>query len=74
MTDPKQLAPVLKFVVDRAAALFDLPVVQASLEAIKRDEKKTLADQIAITEIEAPPFHEKNAGTRSDGALQDARS
>ena len=59
MTDPKQLAPVLKFVVDRAAALFDLPVVQASLEAIKRDEKKTLADQIAITEIEAPPFHEK---------------
>ena len=62
MTDPKQLAPVLKFVVDRAAALFDLPVVQASLEAIKRDEKKTLADQIAITEIEAPPFHEKMRG------------
>ena len=62
MTDPKQLAPVLKFVVDRAAALFDLPVVQASLQAIKRDEKKTLSDQIAITEIEAPPFHEKMRG------------
>ena len=62
MTDPKQLAPVLKFVADRAAALFDLPVVQASLEAIKRDERKTLADQIAITEIEAPPFHEKMRG------------
>ena len=62
MTDPKQLAPVLEHVAGRAATLFDLPVVQASLQAIKRDEKKTLSDQIAITEIEAPQNNKKTRG------------
>ena len=32
--------------------------IKAAIEAVKRDDEKTLADQIAITEVEAPPFHE----------------
>lgn len=62
MSDPKQLAPVIGFVTDRTQTLCALPAVQAALSDIKRDEKVTLADQIAITEVEAPPFHEKNRG------------
>ena len=62
MSDPKQLAPVIGFVTDRTQTLCALPAVQAALSDIKRDEKVTLADQIAITEVEAPPSHEKNRG------------
>lgn len=62
MSDPKQLAPVIQYVTDRTQTLFALPSVKAALEDIKRDEKVTLADQIAITQVEAPPFHEKNRG------------
>ena len=62
MSDPKLLAPVIQSVTDRAQTLYALPAVQAALADIKRDEKLTLSDQIAITEVEAPPFHEKNRG------------
>lgn len=56
--DPKQLAPVLSNVAASADKLAACPTVKEALAAILRDEKITLADQIAITEVEAPPFHE----------------
>ena len=56
--DPKQLAPVLSNVTASADKLAACPTVKEALAAILRDEKITLADQIAITEVEAPPFHE----------------
>ncbi len=62
MSNPKELAPVLAHVTERTQALFALPAVAAALSDIKRDEKLTLSDQIAITEVEAPPFHEKQRG------------
>ncbi|MDO4936802.1 MAG: M20/M25/M40 family metallo-hydrolase, partial [Sutterellaceae bacterium] len=46
----------------RAQKLSEQEVVKAALQAIVRDEKVTIADQIAITEVEAPPFHEKERG------------
>lgn len=56
--DVKQLPPVLADVFTAADILASDSDVKSSLEAILRDEKLTLADQIAITEVEAPPFHE----------------
>ena len=56
--DVKQLPPVLADVSAAADILASDSDVKSSLEAILRDEKLTLADQIAITEVEAPPFHE----------------
>ncbi len=41
------------------AQLMAAPQVQAALAAAQRDDALTLADQIALTEIEAPPFHEQ---------------
>ena len=57
--DTKQLPPVLEHVTASADKLAACPTVKEALEAILRDEKLTLADQIAITEVEAPPFHEE---------------
>lgn len=36
--------------------------IKESLASIQRDAKKTLQDQIEITEIPAPPFHEEKRG------------
>ena len=60
---PKELAPVLPQYSAAREALMGNETVQKALAAIKRDEQLTIADQIAITEIEAPPFHEENRGT-----------
>lgn len=57
--DLKQLPPVLANVTAVADKLAACPGIKESLAAILRDEKLTLADQIAITEVEAPPFHEE---------------
>lgn len=57
--DLKQLPPVLANVTAVADKLAACPEIKESLAAILRDEKLTLADQIAITEVEAPPFHEE---------------
>ncbi len=62
MIDPKTLAPVHADVQEAARKLVSEEVVAGALEAIVRDEKVTLSDQIAITEIEAPPFHEDVRG------------
>lgn len=56
--DAKQLPPILGHVACAAGELAANAVVKESLEAILRDEKLTLSDQIAITEVPAPPFHE----------------
>lgn len=56
--DPKQLPPVHANVTAVASKLSACADVRESLAAILRDEKLTLSDQIAITEVEAPPFHE----------------
>ena len=62
MADPKLLPPVHADVAERAQKLSEQEVVKAALQAIVRDEKITISDQIAITEVEAPPFHEKQRG------------
>ena len=58
--DTKQLPPVLEHVTASADKLAACPTVKEALEAILRDEKLTLADQIAITEVEAR-FMKKDA-------------
>ena len=60
--DIKSLPPIQAHVQAAADVLNANPIVQECLQALKRDEKVTLADQIAITEIEAPPFHEEERG------------
>jgi acetylornithine deacetylase/succinyl-diaminopimelate desuccinylase-like protein len=60
--DIKSLPPIQAHVQAAADVLNANPIVQECLQALKRDEKVTLADQIAITEIEAPPFHEEVRG------------
>ena len=47
--DPKQLAPVLSNVTASADKLAACPTVKEALAATQRDEKLTLADQIAYT-------------------------
>ena len=56
---PVELPPVLAHVQAAVNTLMAQEVVAGALEAIKRDDEKTLADQIALTEVEAPPFHEE---------------
>lgn len=62
MTDPKLLPPVHADIAEKAKVLGENEVVKSALQAIVRDEKITVGDQIAITEVEAPPFHEKERG------------
>lgn len=62
MFDLKTLPPVQTPVADACAKLAADPRISACLADLKRDESKTLADQIAITEVEAPPFHETVRG------------
>ena len=56
---PLEMPPVLEHVQAAVNQLVASDVVKAAIEAVKRDDEKTLADQIAITEVEAPPFHEE---------------
>jgi tripeptide aminopeptidase len=46
---------------DTSALLAD-PAVKAALEAAKRNEPKTIEQEIRICEIPAPPFHETERG------------
>lgn len=62
MADPKLLAPVHADVAECARKLVGKAIVKDALAAIVRDEKLTLSDQIALTEVEAPPFHETERG------------
>ena len=62
MFDLKDLPPVKAEVTTVADKLRADPRIVKCLEDLKRDEAKTVADQIAITEVEAPPFHEKTRG------------
>lgn len=56
---PVELPPLKACVQEKIDILAAHETVKACVEAIKRDDEKTLADQIAITEVEAPPFHEE---------------
>lgn len=58
--DPKQLAPVLSNVTASADKLAACPTVKEALAAILRDEKITLADQIAYGS-ERRPFMKTSA-------------
>ena len=62
MFDMKTLPPVKSEVTEVTGKLAADARIVKCLADIKRDEDKTLADQIAITEVEAPPFHEKTRG------------
>ena len=59
---PKE-APVLPPLPESVNETFKIlennPVVKDALKQIKEEEQLTMADQIALTEIEAPPFHEE---------------
>ena len=56
---PLEMPPVLAHVQAAVDKLTACETIKAAIEAVKRDDEKTLADQIAITEVEAPPFHEE---------------
>lgn len=62
MTKPSELAAVHADVAAAAAKLKADQRIADCLEAVKRDADLTLKDQIALTEIESPPFHETVRG------------
>ncbi|HKY21227.1 MAG TPA: M20/M25/M40 family metallo-hydrolase [Vicinamibacterales bacterium] len=43
---------------DLGSALLQTPAVRAAVESARADDAETLADQIRICQVEAPPFHE----------------
>ena len=55
---PLEMPPLQAHVQAAVDKLTASETIKAAIEAVKRDDEKTLADQIAITEVEAPPFHE----------------
>lgn len=55
---PLEMPPLQAHVQAAVDKLTASETIKAAIEAAKRDDEKTLADQIAITEVEAPPFHE----------------
>ena len=55
---PLEMPPLQAHVQATVDKLTASETIKAAIEAVKRDDEKTLADQIAITEVEAPPFHE----------------
>ena len=55
---PLEMPPLQAHVQAAVDKLTASETIKAAIEAVKRDDEKTLADQIAITEAEAPPFHE----------------
>ena len=56
---PLEMPPLLAHVQAAVDKLVACETVKAAIEAVKRDDELTLADQIAITEVEAPPFNEQ---------------
>lgn len=58
----ENLPPIQAAVQSCIEKLAGNEVVKEALANIERDADKTLRDQIAITEIPAPPFHEEKRG------------
>ncbi len=56
---PLEMPPLLAHVQCAVNKLSANEIVKLAVEAIKRDDEKTISDQIEITEIEAPPFQEE---------------
>jgi acetylornithine deacetylase/succinyl-diaminopimelate desuccinylase-like protein len=63
------LLPLTAHAQDAAALLGD-PTVKAALEAAKRNEPKTIEQEIRICEIPAPPFHETERGREIERLFQ----
>ncbi len=53
------LPPLLPQTERAVARLMAAPAVAAALAAAERDAAVTLGDQVALSEIESPPFHEE---------------
>ena len=68
---PLEMPPVVAHVQAAVDKLAACETIKAAIEAVKRDDEKTLADQIAITEVEAPPLHEKVRAKDSVRRLED---
>ena len=58
-TAPVDLPPLLPQTERAMGQLIVAPALQAALAAVRRDDALTLAEQIALSEIESPPFHEE---------------
>ncbi len=56
---PLEMPPLLAHVQAALDTLSACETIKSAIEAVKRDDEKTIADQVAITEVEAPPFHEE---------------
>ena len=54
-----EMPPLLAHVQAALDTLSACETIKSAIEAVKRDDEKTIADQVAITEVEAPPFHEE---------------
>jgi tripeptide aminopeptidase len=57
---------------DLGSVLLQTPAVRAAVEFARRDEMQTLADQIRICEVEAPPFQEAKRAELFAGMLREA--
>ena len=53
------LLPVDEPISEQLQAVLIDPIVQAALQRIREREPLTVEEQLAITEIAAPPFQEK---------------
>lgn len=62
---PAQIPPLPELpsnVLEVFKKLDEAPVIKDALKQMKADEQLTVEDQIALTEVEAPPFHEEERG------------
>ncbi len=57
---------------DLASVLIQVPAVRAAVDFARADEMQTIADQIRICEVEAPPFQEAKRAQMYAAMLKDA--
>jgi tripeptide aminopeptidase len=57
---------------DLASVLIQVPAVRAAVDFARADEMQTIADQIRICEVEAPPFQEAKRAQMYAEMLKDA--
>ena len=62
ITPIEKLPAIPSGITEAVSRIADAEEVKALLKAIEDDDEATLAEQIAITEVEAPPFHEETRG------------
>ncbi len=70
--EPADTARVLPEFRDEISALMERPAVQEALRRVEEGESRTVEDQVALTEIPAPPFMEEERGRAFAERLREA--